>query len=191
MNLTENKECIILKNKNVQIFSVDNFLSEEDRMEILFDSKNYLKTNKFIKYNFPHLQSDPYLISNYIHKNSWKNFVELISILKDSFYREYYKTSDILNAHLKRSWVVSMSGKNVSPNHWHRHKSIISGVYYLQSPEPKISTLFKCDDGSIVSVNSKLNRLILFPGDIVHTPDSDSFKSSGERITLSFDICTS
>lgn len=175
VKITEN----IIFGKKVVI--VDDVLTFSDRFLMLNDVKKELKRNTVVtteKDYRPNEQTGRDFFTRYKSK-SWEKFHNNIINIVESFYN--YKAS------VYQSWALKINSTNKCDNFFHKHNVPVSGVYYFTVPEPEVSLLILSKIGQ-ATIPSVKNRLILMPGDVMHSPDIEKCTSKRSRYSYAFDI---
>jgi len=164
-----------------KILVVDNVLNFTDRFLMLNDIKKELKKNTVTTTEDdyrPNEQTGRDFFKKYKSK-SWEKFHKNIINIVESFYN--YRAS------VYQSWGLKINATNKCKNYFHKHNVPVSGVYYFTVPEPEVSLLIRSQIGQ-ASIPSVKNRLILMPGDVMHSPNTEKCKSRRSRYSYAFDI---
>jgi hypothetical protein len=141
-----------------------NVLTEEERVKLLEDSKNHLKT---VSPRHPGLQTHADLNK----KLYYENYLTLIKLLKRSG-----------STNIHKCW-VNYSEYGLGQTTWHKHECKLTSIYYLENPE-NIGTIFR-HKGKEFRIDVPTNTLMIIPGSLEHTGPYTYV--SNPRYTLTID----
>lgn len=164
-----------------KVVIVDDVLTFFDRFLMLNDIRNEFKRNTVVtteKDYRPSEQTSRDFFTRYKSK-SWEKFHNNIIKITKSFYD--------CDLNLFQSWGLKINATNKCKNYFHKHNVPVSGVYYFTVPEPEVSLLVRSNIGQ-ATIPSVKNRLILMPGDVMHSPDIEKCASKRSRYSYAFDL---
>jgi hypothetical protein len=159
-----------------------NTISKEDRINLIKESEQYLKTHRKFEELHPPIMAENFFDKQILEKKCWKNLTDKVTDEVNNYSKTYLNT----NVTFESCWINKVDYyedkdientlyfdedvQSYTDNHYHAHHEgqLIGCIFYLQNPNKKYGTLVRTNNGSIV-LDGTENSLTIFDPRLYHT----------------------
>ena len=157
-------------------------ISELDRLSLIKESEQYLKTHRKIEELHPPIMAENFFDEKILEKECWKNLTDKVTAEANNYSKSHLginvkfescwinKVDDYTDIDIKNTLYFDEDVQSYTDNHYHSHheNQLIGCIFYLQNPSEKYGTLIRTRNGSLV-LDGTENSLTIFDPRLYHT----------------------